>query len=279
MFQYNSLSDFVNNFTSFKSTDKYAYRSSSPADWFFWESFNKLGYLFSGAIEQHLIEKWLELKEAKLIKSPKFYEECAYDAMFSYNTDGFLLEFKCLHNTSKSDMYGYLPLGKYVEESLPFPTVMLHTDKYNKLVNEFNRINTLQKSRDQKELRGIVYLCYLVKENRFISKVIYSKTNDLSGQLIGSAEQASNSNYNNGTRSKQSYYLNINEFKTVYYTNRLCTEDIIEANKLEWLYNAPEILGHLIKANKLNVPMMTQPITLATLSEKECELIYNKYKK
>ena len=280
MFNFKNTQDMINSFTSFKN--KYdSYRSANQAEWQFYETVEKLKYLFSGYIEQYFIETFYKLIEAKQITAPKFYEECDYDSIFSHNDNGFLLEFKRLHNTTSSKIHLYIPYGKKDYESLPFATAMLHTDKYNRLANKFNKLNEQQRKQNRKEFSGVLYLCYLENEQRLIYKSIYSKSKDLSGELVGSAEQPWETIGDKGNKIKQSYYLDLNTFKEkTGIMNPITAEEIIEENGLQWLYNSPDLLGHIITANKLpKINHSLANIQYYKLSEKQLKALYDKYKK
>jgi len=250
MFNFLSLSDFVNHYPRFK-TGKY--RSSNPSDWMFYEAFRKLTYLFSGAVENHFTEIFYKHKEAQLVWNPKFYEESNYDSRFIRNNLEYILEFKSLSRTglqysnykyrpSVGSQSEYIPTDETEEKQLGFSSVILHTDKYKKLLESQNTIRICER----KEV-GIIFLCYLQAEKRLVYKLINSVE-----APIGFQSQPGNSNIKDDWRPKESYFLNLDDFKSIENVNDITVEDIIEKNCLQWILNEPVLMNHLHKINRLD---------------------------
>ena len=253
MFNFLSLSDFVNHYPRFK-TGKY--RSSNPSDWMFYEAFRKLTYLFSGAVENHFTEIFYNNKGSQLVWNPKFYEESNYDSRFIRNNLEYILEFKNLSKTGlQYSNYKYTPTDETEEKQLGFPSVILHTDKYKKLLESQNTIRICER----KEV-GIIFLCYLKSEKRLVYKLI----NNIEAP-IGFQSQPGNSNIKDEWRPKESYFLNLECFNSIENVNDITVEDIIEKNNLQWILNEPVLMNHLHNINKLG--------------DYGIEQIYKKYKR
>ena len=254
MFNFLSLSDFVNHYPRFKTGKS---RSSNQSDWMFNEALIKLTYLFSGAVENHFTEIFYNNKEAQLVWNPKFYEESNYDSRFIRDNKEYILEFKSLSRTGlQYSNYKYTPTGETEEKQLGFCSVILHTDKYKKLLESQNTIRICERKNV-----GIIFLCYLQTEKRLVYKLI----NNIEGTPMGIQSQPGNSNIKDDWRNKESYFLNLEDFSSIENVENITVEEIIEKNNLQWILNEPVLMNHI---NKNRV-----------LSEYNMEQIYKKYKR